>query len=109
MGEKEIIRRDLEDYAVDIKNRVESKLVKVPHDLIFHQIKTYLDGKSAIGILKNYSLRWFNSHTIIVALNMSAPINGNYGYSFSVDFPHLENCTGLIDKFNAYDRAMKGV
>lgn len=109
MSEKDIIRKDLEDYAVDIKNRVDSKLVKVPHDLIFHQIKTYLDGKSAIGILRSYAIRWFNSHRMIIALNMSAPINGNYSYSFSVEFPHLENFTGLVDKFEAYDRAMKGV
>ena len=105
-----ILQRDMEDYSDKVTERVKkNKGLEFSRDLIYHQIKDYLDRKSSQNIVRSYALHWFNSHTIIISVNMTQQVhNARVGSSFSVTFPHLKK-QQLNAAIENYDRAMRGI
>lgn len=110
MNELDIIQRDMHDYADRIAERIKKHSgLEFNQDLIFYQIKDYLDRKSQQNILRSYALHWFNNYIITISLNMTQTIpNTNNGNCFSVNFPHLK-ADNINTAVQNYDRAMKGV
>jgi len=109
-SELDIIVQDMHDYKDKVANRLKQHSgLEFSRDLVYHQVKDYLDRKVSQNILKSYSLHWFNSWVLVLNLTMTqTPISSRHGSSFTISFPHLK-ASDLLTAVERYNRAMKGI
>ena len=108
--ELDILQRDMHDYADKIADRVsKNRGLEFSRDLIYYQIKDYLDRKSNQNVVRSYAIHWFNNYTIVISVNMTQTVHGaRLGSSFSVSFSHLKK-EQLNLAIENYNRAMRGI